>query len=188
MERTENCESDSWGEELISEILGKFTNTSGDMSIDHNGDHDKHLLIGSKRPKMSKEVSKNQATAKVVRGLYPKRYTNDNKFTTNLPSIDTWFNQRKNKGYGSKISLFQPTDSIEKETKVELKDDNPLNSEELNFVQTSKKPSICPINFMENNKDSVQESYIPTIDFIEDKIDLVVVPLAPVKSSESSRQ
>ena len=46
MERTENYDSDSWGEELISEILGKFTNMSGDMSIDHNGDHDQHLLIG----------------------------------------------------------------------------------------------------------------------------------------------
>ena len=138
MERTENYDSDSWGEELISEILGKFTNMSGDMSIDHNGDHDKHLLIGSKRPKMSKEVSKNLATAKVVRGLYPKRYTNDNKFTTNLPSIDTWFNQRQTKGYGSKVVLSQPTDSIEKETKVEIKDDNPLKSEEINSVQMSK--------------------------------------------------
>ena len=37
---------------------------------------------------------------------------------------------------------------------------------------------------MEDNKDSIQESYIPTVDFIEDKNDLV--PLAPVKSSESS--
>ena len=54
MERTEYYDSDSWGEELIDEILGKFTNMSGEMSIDHDGDHDKHLLIGSKRPNLSK--------------------------------------------------------------------------------------------------------------------------------------
>ena len=78
--------------------------------------------------------------------------------------------------------ISQITDSIEKETKVEIKDDNPLKSEEIKSVQRSEKPSIYPINSMENNKDSVQESYIPPIDFIEDKMDLVVVPLAPVKS------
>ena len=71
MERSENYDSDSWGEELISEIIGKFSNMSGDMSIDSNSDHDQHLLIGSKRPKITKKVSKNQATARVVQGLYP---------------------------------------------------------------------------------------------------------------------
>ena len=174
MERTENYDSDSWGEELISEIIGKFTNMSGDMSIDHNGDHDKHLLIGSKRPNMSKEVSKNLATAKVVRGLYPKRYINDNKFTTNLPSMSAWCKERQIKGYGSKVIMSQTTDSIEKETRVEIKDNNHIKSKNLSFVQPNEKPSMCPINSMENNKDSPQESYIPTVDFIEDTSEVTV--------------
>ena len=126
---TENYDSDSWGIELIDEILGKFTNVSGEMSIDHKSDHEKHLLIGSKRPKITKEVSKNVITAKVVRGLYPKRYINDNKFSNNLPSMSEWCKQRHTKGYSSKIMISQTTDSIEKETKVEIKDDNHMKSE-----------------------------------------------------------
>ena len=114
MERTENYDSDSWGEELIDEILGKFTNMSGEMSIDHKGDHDKHLLIGSKRPNLSKKVSKSMVTAKVVRGLYPKRYKIDNKFANNLPTMSAWCKQRQIKGYGSKVMISQTTDSIEK--------------------------------------------------------------------------
>ena len=66
-EGSENYDSDSWGVELIDEILGKFTNVSGEMAENHSGDHEKHLLIGSTRPKIAKEVSKNMVTKKVVK-------------------------------------------------------------------------------------------------------------------------
>ena len=62
VEGSENYDSDSWGVELIDEILGKFTNVSGEMAKNYSGDHEKHLLIGSKRPKIAKEVSENMVT------------------------------------------------------------------------------------------------------------------------------
>ena len=48
MERAENYDSDSWGEELISEIISKCSSVSGNMSIDSNSDNDQHLMIEPK--------------------------------------------------------------------------------------------------------------------------------------------
>ena len=83
VEGSENYDSDSWGVELIDEIPGKFTNVSGEMAENHSGDHEKHLLIGSMRPKIAKEVSKNMVTKKVV---WSGSTQKDTKMITNLPA------------------------------------------------------------------------------------------------------
>ena len=152
MERSENSDSDSWGEELISEIIGKFSSVSGDMSIDSNSDHDQHLMISSKKPKITKKVSNNQVTARAVQGLYPNKYKNTNKFSTEeRPENKEFLAQRMAKGYRTKIVVPQSADSIEKETKVEIKDNDVIESKDLSFVQPDEKPSMNPVNTMEND-------------------------------------
>ena len=135
----ESDKSDSWGSLLINEIQSKFNHVSGKKSENRNGDQE-HLLIGSTRPKIAKEVSKNMVTKKVVKGLYPKRYKSENKFTSIPPTMSAWWKERQIKGYGPKIMNSQSTDSVEKKTKVEIKDENPLKSSEIISVQTSKTP------------------------------------------------
>ena len=71
--------SDSWGNLLIDEILSKINHVSGKRSENRNGNQE-HLLVGSKRPKTVKEVSKNMVAKRVVKDLYPKEYTSDNRF------------------------------------------------------------------------------------------------------------
>ena len=61
----ESDKSDSWGNLLIDEILSKINHVSGKRSENRNGDQEKHLLIGSMRPKIAKEVSKNMVTKKL---------------------------------------------------------------------------------------------------------------------------
>ena len=59
----ESDKSDSWGSLLINEILSKFSQMSGKI---HNDDQEKHLLIGSKRPQISNEVSKKRLQRKLL--------------------------------------------------------------------------------------------------------------------------
>ena len=59
----ESDKSDSWGSLLINEILSKFNQMSGKI---HNDDQEKHLLIGSKRPQISNEVSKKRLQRKLL--------------------------------------------------------------------------------------------------------------------------
>ena len=96
---------------------------------------------------MAKEVSKNMVTEKVVKGQYPNRYK--------PPTMSAWCKERQIKGYGPKImnSPNRSTDSIEKQTKSKVKDDNSLKSSEQITVQTGKTSSIHPIDFIEDNKD-----------------------------------
>ena len=150
----ESDKSDSWGNLLIDEILSKINQVSVKRSENRNGNQE-HLLIGSTRPKIAKEVSKNMVTKKVVKGLYPKRYKSENKFTSNPPTISAWCKERQIKGYGPKIMNSQNriTDSIEKQTNLNIKEDNSLKSSEQITVQTGKTSSIHPINFIEDNKD-----------------------------------
>ena len=64
----ESDTSDSWGDLLINEIINlksKIYHVSEKKSDIRNDDQDKHLLIGSKRPKVTKEVSKNMVTKKL---------------------------------------------------------------------------------------------------------------------------
>ena len=164
----ESDKSDSWGVELIDEILGKFNHVSGKMSENRNGDQEKHLLIGSTRPKIAKEVSKNMVTKKVVKGLYPNRYKSDNKFTSIPPTMSAWCKERQIKGYGPKIMNSQSTDSIEKKTKVEIKDENPLKSSEIISVQTSKTSSILPIDMLENHSESKNMNDMVGLDIKKD--------------------
>ena len=161
----ESDKSDSRGSLLINEILSKFNHVSGKKSDNHNDDQDKHLLIGSERPKITKEVSKNMVTKKVVNGLHPKRYKSDNKFTSNTPTMTAWCKERQKKGYGQRIMMSQSTDSIKKDNEVKIMNVKSLKDSDQNPVQTSN---------------------VLTTDFIEDKIDLVELSLAPVKSSELS--
>ena len=58
----ESDNSDSWGNLLIDEILSKINQVSGKRSENRNGNQE-HLLIGSTRPKIAKEVSKNMVTS-----------------------------------------------------------------------------------------------------------------------------
>ena len=114
----ESDKSDSWGSLLINEILSKFNQVSGKKSENCNDDQDKHLLIGSMRPKITKEVSKNMVTKKVVKGLYPKRYKSDNKFTSNPPTMTAWCKERQKKGYGQNVMISHSTNSIKKRLKI----------------------------------------------------------------------
>ena len=82
MERSENYDSDSWGEELISEIISKCSSVSGNMSIDSNSDNDQHLMIEPKEQKIAKKMSNKLVIAKTVQGLYPNKYKRANRFTT----------------------------------------------------------------------------------------------------------
>ena len=67
-EVTEHKDSDSWGMELIKEILGKFTFVTGKIAENHNGDQDKHRLNDSKEQIIAKEVSKNMVTSEENQG------------------------------------------------------------------------------------------------------------------------
>ena len=70
----ESDKSDSWGSLLINEILSKFNQVSGKKSENHNDDQEEHLLIGSKIPQISNEVSKNMVAKKlVVKGQHPPK-------------------------------------------------------------------------------------------------------------------
>ena len=170
VEGSENYDSDSWGVELIDEILGKFTKN-------HSGDHGKHLLIGSKRPKIAKEVSKNMVTKKIVRRV------RDDRYTSNTPSMDTWCRERQIKGYGPKIKNSQSTDFIEKKINVEIKVEDSLESSEIISVQTSKTDMMPSTDSMENSKRLVEKSTGSSSDTLEncseienmnDKVDLNV--------------
>jgi hypothetical protein len=69
--------------------------------------------------------------------------------------MSAWCKERHIIGYGPKIMNSQicPTDSIEKQTKSKIKDENSLKSSEQITVQTGKTSSIHPIDFIEDNKD-----------------------------------
>ena len=158
--------SDSWGS-IANYYLDKMSKTyhvSESKSKIHNGDQDKHLLIGSTRPKGTKKVSKNMVTKRVVLGLQSNRYESGNKFTQDdaIPYPD-WCEERMRKGYSQKIILPKSSDSIENKNKVKRKK-SLKNSE-----QKTEHPS-----------ENLQT------DFIENKIDLVKISLAPVKCSECS--
>ena len=75
----ESDKSDSWGNLLIDEILIKISQVSGKRSDNRNGNQE-HLLVGSKRPKTVKEVSKKMVDRKVVKDLYPRAYKGHNKY------------------------------------------------------------------------------------------------------------
>ena len=106
-------------------------------------------------------------TKRVVKekDLYPRFVQSD----LAPKSMSAWCKERQIKGYGPKIikSQIRSTDSIEKQTKLKIKEEKFLKSSEQLPVQTSKTSSILPIDFIENKKD------------------LVKVSLAPVKSVES---
>ena len=83
--------SDSWGSILMNGILSKINQMSGK---NNDVDHENHLLIGSKRPQISKEVSEKMVDKKIImKGQYPpkKRYTGGNKFTADsAPGYADW--------------------------------------------------------------------------------------------------
>ena len=63
--------SDSWGTLLMNGILNKFNQMSGK---NNDVDHENHLLIGSKRPQISKEVSEKMVDKKIImKGQYPPK-------------------------------------------------------------------------------------------------------------------
>ena len=100
-EGTEQKVSDSWGMELIREILGKFTYVTGQITDDRSGNQDK----------MS--VSKNMVAKKVVKRVRDDRYTSPPSM-----SMDNWCKERQAKGYGPKIAKSCVKDSIEKEKRL----------------------------------------------------------------------
>ena len=55
--------SDSWGSILMDAIQSKFNQMSGK---NNDVDHKNHLLIGSKRPQISKEVSEKMVDKKII--------------------------------------------------------------------------------------------------------------------------
>ena len=75
----ESDSSDSWGSMLINEILIQTSLISGKKSNNRNVDHE-HQLVGSKKSKTVKDVSKNMVDKRVVEDLNPKEYTGNNKF------------------------------------------------------------------------------------------------------------
>ena len=195
----ESDKSDSWGSLLINEILSKFNQMSGKI---HNDDQEKHLLIGSKRPQISNEVSKKKVTKKiVVKGQYPpkKRYTGDNKFThasSSERAMSEWCEERQKIGYGHKTVTSQSTDFTEKEKVIKIMNGNsskenaqnsvqPSNIQATDFIEKEKVIKIMKENSSEENvQNFVQPNNIQATDFIEEEIDLEKVSLAPVKSSE----
>ena len=69
-------------------------------------DHENHLLIGSKRPQISKEVSEKMVDKKIiVKGQYPpkKRYTGNNRFTLtpHKKGWNNWCEERQKIGYST---------------------------------------------------------------------------------------
>ena len=103
-EGTEKKISDSWGMELMRELLGKFTYVTGQITDDRSGNQDKM------------NVSKNMVAKKVVRRVRDDRYTSPPSI-----SMDNWCKERQAKGYGPKIAKSRVNDSIEKGKKVEIK-------------------------------------------------------------------
>ena len=103
-------------------------------------DHENHLLIGSKRPQMSKEVSEKMVNKKIiVKGQYPpkKRYTGDNKFTlVPAPAIEDWCEKRQKIGYSHPIDITKKKKVIKTNDKKSPKKNNQ------NLVQPSKKDFI----------------------------------------------
>ena len=102
----ESDKSDSWGNLLLNGILNlksKIHHVSEKKSDTRNNDQDKHLLIGSKRPKVTKEVSENMVTKKVVKRLHSNEYKSENKFTSTIIEFPDWCNERQKKGYSQRI-------------------------------------------------------------------------------------
>ena len=135
----ESDNSDSWGSLLINGILSKFNQMSGKI---HDDDQEKHLLIGSKRPQISKEVSEKMVSKKIiVKGQYPpkEKYTGGNKFTpAPIPEWPDWCKERQRIGYGQKTVTSQPTDFTGKEKVIKIKNKKSSKENVQNLVHPSK--------------------------------------------------
>ena len=167
--------SDSWGSILMNGILSKINQMSGK---NNDVDHENHLLIGSKRPQISKEVSEKMVDKKIImKGQYPKkkRYTSVNKFTADsAPEYADWCDERQKMGYNHRIdltekkkgiktndkkspeksqNLVQPckNDFIEKE--VEIKVEHDLKSSDLTNVQKRESSLISYNDTLENSSE-----------------------------------
>ena len=149
-EGTEKKISDSWGMELMRELLGRFTYVTGRITDDHSGNQNEM------------NVSKKTVAKKLV-----KRVRDDR--CTNLPSIsmDNWCKERQAKGYGPKIAKSRVKDSIEKEKKVEIKVEQSLKSSDMTPVQRMKSPTAPSSDSRENCKISVKDSSISSSDTLE---------------------
>ena len=161
----ESDSSDSWGNLLIDEILIKINQVSGKRSDNRNGNQE-HLLVGPKRQKTVKWVSKNVVAKRVVKDLYPKKYTGGNKYLRSAiapkKDMSAWCAERQANGYGPKIknSQTRSINSIEKQTNLEIKEEEslaPVKSSEQFPVQTSKTSLIHTTDFIEDKNDFKKE-------------------------------
>ena len=180
----ESDKSDSWGNLILEGIKNKYQESKTTLPNTHflmNGiwdniktmsenmlsdDHEKRLVIGTKKPQKSQRETRN-----VV-----KRVTEEKT----VPDYKDWCAKRQNQHYDQKKVITRPNDFTENKKVIKRVKSSEENSQ--NLTQTRENHSSDLLVKKTETKSSKEKNL--SSDFLEKEIELDQVSLAPVKSSD----